>query len=345
MRHVRFPPSRGEEGNRENARTAPTPAPRRRTAAAFTPPPFSSLLPPSGGRSGGGSRPRMRRRPAGLARSANQDAGLRPAMPAHPGSSRMSGVGKVPLQDAEPLGQPPSRPPPFQGGGGQPGERANGPDAGPQEANRRRLHSSPLLFSPPPFRGEVGRGGRPRVRRRPAGLARSANEDAGLRPAKPAHTGNSRISRIEKVPIRAAEPGQPPSRPPPFQGGGEKTRGEERRRRGPPPCSAIESAPTGDPDSSPFQGGGVRTGERALLFSLLPPFRGEVGRGVPPLGSPASRRHCAKRGRGCGPSTRQASGAPAHTGNSPMSGIGKVPVRAAALDGPTRRTAARPWAG
>ena len=27
-----------------------------------------------------------------------------------------------------------------------------------QEANRRRLPSSPLVFSPPPFRGEVGRG-------------------------------------------------------------------------------------------------------------------------------------------------------------------------------------------
>ena len=44
-------------------------------------PPFS-LLPPSGGRSGGGSRPWERRRPAGLARSANEDAGLRPAKPA-----------------------------------------------------------------------------------------------------------------------------------------------------------------------------------------------------------------------------------------------------------------------
>ena len=49
-------------------------------AAARRPP--SSLLPPSGGRSGGGSRPWGRRRPAGLARSANEGAGLRPARPA-----------------------------------------------------------------------------------------------------------------------------------------------------------------------------------------------------------------------------------------------------------------------
>ena len=56
---------------------------------------LSSPLP--GGRSGGGSRPL--------------------GAPAHPGSSRMSGIGKIPVRAAEPLGQPPSRPPPFQGGG------------------------------------------------------------------------------------------------------------------------------------------------------------------------------------------------------------------------------------
>ena len=53
-----------------------------RAAAVFSPPPFFFLSPLSGGRLGGGSRPWERRRPAGLARSANEGAGLRPAMPA-----------------------------------------------------------------------------------------------------------------------------------------------------------------------------------------------------------------------------------------------------------------------
>ena len=83
-------------------------------------PPFS-LLPPSGGRSGGGSRPpgapasrrpRAKREP-GRGPSARQAGGT----PALPGNSPMSGIGKVPVRAAEPLGQPPSRPPPFQGGG------------------------------------------------------------------------------------------------------------------------------------------------------------------------------------------------------------------------------------
>ena len=57
-------------------------------------------LPPSGGRSGGGSHPWERRRPAGIARSANEGCGpsARQAggTPALPGSSPMSGIGKVP---------------------------------------------------------------------------------------------------------------------------------------------------------------------------------------------------------------------------------------------------------
>ena len=43
---------------------------------------------------------------------------------------------------------------------------------------------------------------------------------AGGTPALP---GRPRMSGIGTVPVQAAEPGQPPSRPPPFQGGGEKT--------------------------------------------------------------------------------------------------------------------------
>ena len=68
---------------------------------------------------------------------------------------------------------------------------------------------------------------------------------------------------------------------------------------------------------------------RAAAVFSPPPFRREVGRGVPPLGAPASPRPRAKRERGCGPSARQAGGTPALPGNSRMSGIGKLPDRAA----------------
>ena len=93
------------------------------------------------------------------------------------------------------------------------------------------------------------------------------------------------------------------------QGGGEKT----ARPPCPPPCSAIESVPP-CPTAAP----------------LTPPLPGgRSGGGSPPLGAPASRRPRAKRERGCGPSARHAGGTLAHPGNSPMGGIGKVPVRAA----------------
>ena len=57
---------------------------------------------------------------------------------------------------------------------------------------------------------------------------------------------------------------------------------------------------------------------------LLPPVQGgEVGWGVRFPGAPASRRHRAKRGK------EGAGGTPAHPGDSPMSGIGKIPARVA----------------
>ena len=66
-----------------------------------------------------------------------------------------------------------------------------------------------------------------------------------------------------------------------------------------------------------------------LYFFPSPLSGGRSGGGGPPLGAPASRQPRAKRERGCGPSARQTGGTPALPGNSPMSGIGKVPVRAA----------------
>ena len=122
------------------------------------------------------------------------------------------------------------------------------------------------------------------------------------------------MSGIGKIPVQAAQPlGQPP--PPDFPQGDRiwKFRG---------------ASPTS-----------LSPGRRARPpSSLLPPFRGEVGRGVPPLGAPASRRPRAKRERGCGPSARHAGETPTLPGSPRMSGIGKVPVRAAApLDQPPSR--------
>ena len=161
-------------------------------------PPFS-LLPPfffpsplSGGRSGGGSRPL--------------------GAPALPGGSPMSGIGKIPDRAAQPPGQPPSRPPPGQSHLEISGRFADIAIAGQGRA-AAVFSPPPFLLPLPPFRGEVGRGVPPL--------------------GAPALPGGSPMSGTGKIPDRAAEPpGQPPSRPPPFQGGGEKTQGEERRPRG-----------------------------------------------------------------------------------------------------------------
>ena len=100
--------------------------------------------------------------------------------------------------------------------------------------------------------------------------------------------------------------GGPPSRPPPWKGGGVRAgRGEERGS------------------------GSRRTGRRAAPSSLLPPGRGEVGRGVDPgarrpgrgpsrsrssvnrLGAPASRRHGGPKARILVRASRDAGGTPA----------------------------------
>ena len=223
----------------------------------------------------------------------------------------MSGVGKSPDRAAEPPGQPPSRPPPFQGGG----EKAEAARPRPGDSDVGEVPDALTLWLLPPSEGRSGGGSRPWVRRRPAGLARSANEGAGRRDAgAPWHFTDER-GREEPRPGRRA-PGSTPLPTSPLPGGRREDGGgapparRQRRRRG-----------TRRPDSL-----------------APPPFRGEVGRGVPPLGAPASRRPRAKRERGCGPSARQAGGTPALPGNSRMSGIGKAPVRATGpLDQPPSR--------
>ena len=165
---------------------------RHRRQAGGAPPP-SSLLPPaspdssplSGGRSGGGSRPWERRRPAGLARSTNEDAGLRPVRPAGRRRSQAihgrAGSGISPSGPPSPRVNPPPDLPPGRGeerrrtlNCDRPGEvgrgvdRPRGPGGGVAVASVTPPHfrrhcrragggppPSPLL---PPGRGEVGRG-------------------------------------------------------------------------------------------------------------------------------------------------------------------------------------------
>ena len=178
--------------------------------------------------------------------------------------------------------------------------------------HRRAGGARPPFSLLPPFRGEVGRGVPPL--RAPASRRHRAKRERGCGPSArqaggtPALPGSSRMGGIGKVPVGAAEPGQPPSRPPPFQGGGEKTQGEERKRRGPPPRSAIgrRSLKCDCPAVSPFQVGGEKRryptprrsdssplpggrGETAvsdaLMLRLLPPSRweGRDGGGAPSL--------------------------------------------------------------
>ena len=130
---------------------------------------------------------------------------------------------------------PPPDLPPSRGGGAQPGGHAFAPDAGPgggppPPSLLLPYSSLPLVFSPPPFRGEVGRGvpppGAPASRRPRAKRERGRGLLARHAGGTPALPGGSRMSGIGKIPVRAAEPpGQPPSRPPPWKGGGEKRRG------------------------------------------------------------------------------------------------------------------------
>ena len=155
---------------------------------------------------------------------------------------------------------PPSRPPPFQGGGEKRRRSAlssNDDDAG--ESCPRRLGSSPLLFSPPPFRGEVGRG----VPRRHAGAP------GGGRTAVSAIETSRRVGRRgcgggRETPVRASEPpGHPPPDLPP-------SRGEERNGDGPPlrpttmmpesPVRAVLAPPPLLFSPPPFQGGGREGG-------------------------------------------------------------------------------------
>ena len=157
--------------------------------------------------------------------------------------------------------------------------------------------SSPLpTLTPPPFRGEVGKGvpplGAPASRRPRAKRERECGPSARHAGGTPAHPGSSRMSGVGKAPVRAAEPpGQPLSRPPPFQGGGEKTQGGgEKTARPASPFDdfPIRAPPPANPDSSPLQGGG-REGGPAAGCAGVPPASREARTRVRAFGPPCRR--------------------------------------------------------
>ena len=180
----------------------------------------------------------------------------------------------------------------------------------------RRAAPSSLL---PPFRGEVGRGVDPGARRPGRGPSRSRSSVNCLGASAFRRHGGPKARTLVRASRGAggtpALPGAgPPSRPPPWKGGGVRAgRGEERGS------------------------GSRRTGRRAAPSSLLPPGRGEVGRGVDPgarrpgrgssrprssvnrLGAPAFRRHGGPKARTPVRATRDAGGTPALPAAGPPS--------------------------
>ena len=184
----------------------------------------------------------------------------------------------------------------------------------------------PPVFSPPPFQGGGREGGpAPGCAGVPSASRETRTRMRAFGPPGRRDAGAPRQSTDERD--RKDPPTGPPSpwvNPPPDL---PPSRGEERRPRG----EELESQGVGRLGGIGIVGREAR--RRRLLSSprssLPPPFRGEVGRGVPPPGAPASRRPRAKRERGCGPSVRQAGGTPALPGSSRTSGTVKVPDRAA----------------
>ena len=296
---------------------------KERIAAVFSPPPFRGEV----GR--GVPRRRARRRrvipPGPPSRGEKRGRGGRGA----------EAVGRPPVRSAEP-GSPPLPTSPLPGG-----RSADGADRTLRHRRRWTKGRIAAVFSPPPFRGEVGRGvpppGAPPSRRPRAKRERGCGPSARQAGGTPVLPGNSRMSGIGKIPVRGGGAGSTSLPTSPLKGGGAQTvrTGPSGiivvgRRDGSPPFSLL---PPGRGRSADDADGALRhhrrtKGRIAAVFSP-PPFRGEVGRGVPPPGAPASRRPRAKRERGCGPSARQAGGTPALPGGSRTSGVGKIPVRSA----------------
>ena len=271
----------------------------------FSPPPFQG-----GGREGGPAPAR------------GSGGGGHPPGPPSRGEERGWGGGVRPFARRRgrwAAGQPPSRPPPFQGG------RRETAALRPFVRRRRcrGVLSAPSALLPPyssllpPSRGEVGRG----VRRRRAGGRRGAS------PQPPFQGGEERVGRRGAALRPAARPVGGGSTPLPTS----------------PRAIALESPPSlllpgrGEESGGPF-GNALdgRTGRRSAPSSLLPPGRGEVGRGVDPapqpgrgpsrsrssvscLGAPASRRLGGPKARILVRASRDAGGTPALPGVGPPS--------------------------
>ena len=203
----------------------------------------------------------------------------------------MSGIGKAPVRAAEPLGQPPSRPPPFQGGGEKTARpaslfghrersRTGPPDSSPFQRQGVKTQGDRIWkfcggapmspspgggvrgrrFSPPPWKGGGREGVYPGSADRTGGLP----TDSASPPPDPPRgldggNGGPPDATRARVPVRDPPPDFPPER------------GEERR----------EGGRSQDGADRTLRHHRRWTKGRIAAFSLLPPFRGEVGRGVP----------------------------------------------------------------
>ena len=138
-------------------------------------------------------------------------------------------------------------------------------------ARGRRFHSSPLQGGgreggPAPGCAGVPPASR-EARTRMRAFGPPCRRDAGA-----SGQFTDERNREGPRPGRRAPGVNPPPDLPPSRGEERRPRGEERRRRGPPSCSTIESAPTGDPDSSPCSGKRSEDGVSSAITL------GEVGR-------------------------------------------------------------------
>ena len=183
-------------------------------------------------------------------------------MPTHPGSSRMSGIEKIPVRAAQPPGHPPPDLPPSRG---RSEDGVSSAIALRSRAGRSHLEilwrpadiaiagrprvAATLLSSPLQGGGREGgpapgsAGVPPASREAPTKTKMQAFGSPGRRDAgAPGQFTDERGSG--RSPSGPPSPGSPPSRPPP-------SRGEERRRRGPPPCSVVEGVPEREPPTPP----------------------------------------------------------------------------------------------
>ena len=257
------------------------------------------------------------------------------------------------------------------GGGGRGGREAGAGGRGGRLRHRRGHGRRPGLAGPG---AGAGRARRPRPgdrRARPdaARLGRPAAGAPRIRPDRPRHGGAGAgdhrpgVLRGERGQRRAVVAGQPAVRAAGVPGPGGRAAASRRAQGAPGTVTSRRGTPL---PTSPLEGGRSatgrtrerprrRTGRRVAAVFSPPPFRGEVGRGVPRAGAaggrrvipptPPSRGEKRGRGGGGGPSPGGAAAAPLGQPPSrppPFQGGGEQTARPASLSGHRERSPTGP---